>query len=541
MDSASSHTKVFDCFLYSGEEDVLEIRFNELWDVVDAFVIVEANRTFAGAVKAPTWNPNSLKFSKFASKVRHVVVKDKPEGDDPFKREAWQRDAVLRGVPDAEASDLIVISDVDEIPQASTLEALGSRRDAETFGLQLAFFYFFVNYRNTVGPESQLTWSVAVRRHVLDKVSPNDIRYGVRDGSVEAIKIPDAGWHFSYLSNIEGIKRKLNSFSHQELNTQEVIARININKIIKQRRDLFDRPGFTWDVVKDGSLPAWLKANKDDRAHLFYGGKSTPRPASKLGPWFAKMLGPPKTRRQPPMIICPYFHDTDPEVVDEAFGLSTSAGKTLPFYLWKDSEGIGPERAFQHCWDQHPDRDVVIVHTDMAPTPEDRRNNWFDALIAQRDELETAGLIGCNLYYPERLGGGLQCAGGIFTDGKISHLTGSVGSRPGLTQQDLGRVRKVDWVTFGGVLIRREAINACGDFDNRYEWAYVMDVDYSFEARLRGFDVFQVPVSLDHQENGTTGAMLREDPERQKQVNQNVSAFTTKWEPFSEVLGSNFS
>ena len=93
-------------------------------------------------------------------------------------------------------------------------------------------------------------------------------------------------------------------------------------------------------------------------------------------------------------------------------------------------------------------------------------------------------MLACNLLYPAAPDAYLrvQCAGGTFREGRIGHLNGD-----GVPAEALRTLRAVDWVTFGGVLIRREVLRACGPFDDRYRWAYVMDVDYCFEARLRGF------------------------------------------------------
>jgi GT2 family glycosyltransferase len=100
----------------------------------------------------------------------------------------------------------------------------------------------------------------------------------------------------------------------------------------------------------------------------------------------------------------------------------------------------------------------------------------------------------------------------------------------------LRKVRNVNWVTFGGILIRREVIRACGPFDLRYRWAYVMDVDYCFEARLRGFRLFQVPVSLLHEESQTTRPIWEADPKLLDCMARNIDLFYEKWQPFSAAL-----
>jgi len=100
----------------------------------------------------------------------------------------------------------------------------------------------------------------------------------------------------------------------------------------------------------------------------------------------------------------------------------------------------------------------------------------------------------------------------------------------GVPRALLEQTRPVKWVTFGGVLIRREVIQACGPFDRRYKWAYVMDVDYCLEARARGFQFFQVPVSLQHEESRTTRRVWEQEPELLKYMGANFEIFKKKWQ-----------
>jgi len=226
------------------------------------------------------------------------------------------------------------------------------------------------------------------------------------------------------------------------------------------------------------------------------------------------------------------------------FGLEEPRGRKLEFFLWQDADGIGPEPAFQHCWDQFPERDIIILHSDMAPMPNDRSNHWYDALLYYRSKLPRAGMLACNLFYPPGRPDEpwrVQCAGGTFREGQIGHTHGAVqkggnAAAEGVPATALRNVRAVDWVTFGGVLIRREVIRACGPFDDRYRWAYVMDVDYCFEARLRGFQLFQVPVALQHQAGRTTRALWETDPQLREHLSHNFQLFSEKWRPFSAAL-----
>jgi len=228
------------------------------------------------------------------------------------------------------------------------------------------------------------------------------------------------------------------------------------------------------------------------------------------------------------VIICPYVKHEDMLKVRTEFGLDERRGKRLPFFFWQDKEMIGPEAAFQYCWSQFPDKDVIIIHSDMSPMPEDRRNFWYEKLLRYVHELPDAGAVACDLLFPKKTkqnNYATQCAGGVITDdGKIAHKGGPEHDY----DERYHNIRNADWVTFGGVFLRRAALEMCGDFDKQYQWAYVMDVDYCMEMRSRGWRLYQVPVNLIHEENGTTRPLL-DQPEYQAKVVNNLELFYRKW------------
>jgi hypothetical protein len=470
--------KVYDCVLYNGETEALEIRLHELGDVAHRFIVVESITTFSGLPKMPNFDPTDPRIVPFSARIRHVVVTDMPRTDDPWLREAWQRNAVLRGVPDAVGDDLVLISDVDEIPRATIVEDMARDTANSIFGLRLALYYFFVNYRNVEGPEAAITWTVAATKDQLKNIAPNDLRRAVREGNVPARIISDAGWHFSYLMDEAGVRRKIAAYSHQEFNTDSFLSSINILKTIRHRGDLFGRPGYRWHLIDPTELPAWLRANQRALSRLFFPRSTAERLARCVVP------GRSATARRrpttaPPVIICPHLYPYEADEIRAKFGLDKAQGRRLQFFLWRDINRIGPERAFEYCWDLFPDRDIIIVHSDMAPMPDDSTNGWYEALLEYRNALPQAGMIACNLFYPRGTPDEpwrVQCAGGTFNEGRIGHIHGMVledphSTKAGVLEAALRTPRPVDWVTFGGVLIRRDVIRACGTFDRRYQWA----------------------------------------------------------------------
>ena len=523
--------KAYDCFLYDGEIDALEIRLHELANVITRFVIVEADTTFVGQRKTLSFDPFDPHVAPFTARIRNVVVKDMPPGENSWQREAWQRNAILRGIPDASDDDLVLLSNVDEIPRAATVQEIVGDTKNRIFGLQLSFYSFFVNYRNIAGPEPAATCTVAARRADFEKIAPHDLRNAARRGELPVRVLPDAGWHFTCLMGASGVRRRLVAKGVR------VPRSIEIFEIVRRRKDPFGRPGFQWEIADPTELPSWLQANPRAMSHLFCPRcpvEDLSRRAAKSLVGFLQVIR--KTPATRPVIICPYLHVHEASEIAAKFGLDKPHGRKLDFFLWQDTGGLGPERAYQHCWEQFPDRDIILLHSDMAPMPDDPANRWYDALLHYRNRLPKTGMLACNLFFPATKSDTsrrVQCAGGTFREGQIGHL-----SEGGIPAKALRKVRPVDWVTFGGVLIRREVIRACGKFDDRYRWAYVMDVDYCFEARLRGFRLFQVPVSLQHEQNRTTRGLWEADPQLRGYVSRNVELFYEKWRPFGAALPS---
>ena len=105
---------IYDCFSYLDEDLLLNLRLNILDKYVDYFIIIEGNKTWQN-------NPKKFKFDiskyeKFKNKIIYIKVADLPDGDDPYLRENYQRNCILKGLTRSNEDDLIIISDLDEIP-----------------------------------------------------------------------------------------------------------------------------------------------------------------------------------------------------------------------------------------------------------------------------------------------------------------------------------------------------------------------------------------------------------------------------------------
>ena len=252
--------RIYDCVLYNGEIEVLLLRLHELDEVVDVFVVVEATKTFSGKPKDLQLRAQWRRVRQFARKIRYVVVNEDIDQGGPWDRERFQRNSIQRGLLDAGESDLICASDVDEIPKLDVVRRLKEEGRPRYVGFKLLFSYFFLNYRNIAGPEASLAWCCAFPVSALQSHTPEQLRLGIRHGTIAAEHIEEAGWHFSYLSDLNGIKSKIAAFSHQEHNTPAFLESIDLTEIVRSRRDLYGRPGFVWEVVSPVDLPVHVRS-----------------------------------------------------------------------------------------------------------------------------------------------------------------------------------------------------------------------------------------------------------------------------------------
>ena len=235
--------KIYDCFTFYNEFDLLEIRLRELYDHVDHFVLVEADRTFQNRVKPLLYQENKERYAQWADKIIYVPVTDMPQGDNAWTREEHQRNAIMRGCGDAAPEDIIIISDCDEIPRAAAVDQL--RVSEQTvFGLRMPLFNFKFNYMRTTPGEYDL-WAMAARRAVFNQHSPEQLRnarfqfnhYGYAAVQDNFEVIEHAGWHFGYLGNKEYLIDKVQSFSHTEVNRPDFIEQIDIEASIRERKE----------------------------------------------------------------------------------------------------------------------------------------------------------------------------------------------------------------------------------------------------------------------------------------------------------------
>ena len=140
--------KIYDCFSYWDEDLLLDLRLNILSDYVDYFVIVEGNKTWQNNSKKLRFNID--KFPNFKKKIIYIPVEDMPGGDDPYLRENFQRNCILRGLKYSSENDIIIISDLDEIPNPEKIKEFKINMRYATF--KQKHYYYKINLQSTTNP-----------------------------------------------------------------------------------------------------------------------------------------------------------------------------------------------------------------------------------------------------------------------------------------------------------------------------------------------------------------------------------------------------
>ena len=145
--------KIIDCFIFYNELDMLKFRLDYLYDTVDKFILLESTVTFIGAQKELYFQKNKELYEAYKDKIIHVIVDDLPD-DDPSKNaidNAWVREKLQRNLLDRGISqlklddnDIIVITDLDEIPDRKTLESLKTNNNIQniSYSFEQDMYYY---------------------------------------------------------------------------------------------------------------------------------------------------------------------------------------------------------------------------------------------------------------------------------------------------------------------------------------------------------------------------------------------------------------
>ena len=233
--------KIVDCFIFYNELELLTYRLTLLNKIVDYFIIVESTHTFVGKDKKLFYDENKELFQKFHNKIIHIIVDDLPyiniSNPDVWKNELFQRNAISRGINSINNltnTDVIIISDSDEIPDPLTLHKI-KKKDIKVDVNKLEMDLYYYNLNSRYKSKWYSSKILSYEKYNKLNMSCNDIR------NMKCRTILKGGWHLSYFGDKNFIQNKIQNFSHQELNKSEFTDLEKIEEKINNSRDLFDR------------------------------------------------------------------------------------------------------------------------------------------------------------------------------------------------------------------------------------------------------------------------------------------------------------
>lgn len=249
----------------SDKVDVLEIRLHELNPVVDLFVLAEATRTHSNQIKPLYFEENKARFGSFLPKIKHLVVDDLPNGNDPWEREVFQRKMLIdRAFADLPDLAIAMISDADEIPSASIVARLPQilQEMGQAFSVQQFFCCYHANRILCVdGNSDKVVYWSGTR---VAQVGAWRGRAG-REGTAKQVF---GGWHLSYMGGVEGIRHKLEAYAHHQDDDHKVFTPEKIAERMAAGRTLRETENFTTIELAPELWPQYLRENQQKFAHL---------------------------------------------------------------------------------------------------------------------------------------------------------------------------------------------------------------------------------------------------------------------------------
>lgn len=249
---------IYDCFTFFNELDMLEIRLSVLDPYVDKFVLCESFQTFSGKEKPLYYEDNKERFARWGHKIIHFVVNER-NFTDAFAAAGFQKDGIRRCLQrwhKPSSHDIIYFGDVDEIwkPQEIT--------DDKVYNLRQLNYCYYLNNRSS----EEWVGTIVGRWGTVKTNTLNHWR-AKHDNILD-----DGGWHFTNMGGAEQIRKKLESYDHQEFNTDDVKGQIeermaNGQDYVGRGRDWQGKPFEMW--TDESELPQYLKDNKEKYKHLF--------------------------------------------------------------------------------------------------------------------------------------------------------------------------------------------------------------------------------------------------------------------------------
>ncbi len=249
--------------MYYDEDLVLDLRLNILDKFVDKFIIVESTFTHSGEKRDLLFDIK--KYSKFKNKIKYIILKEEPnnletiDNSDNFdkknskyimnalKRENFQRNTISKGLFDASENDLIMISDVDEIPNLNDIDPDSIKNEIILFKQNFYYYKFNLILENmpwfgTKACKFKYFKSPQWLRNIKGKKYPLwrlDIFFS-ETKYTNLNFIENGGWHFSNMKTAAEIEKKMKTYLHHREYDIKPLGKEKIEEIIKSKKSIYN-------------------------------------------------------------------------------------------------------------------------------------------------------------------------------------------------------------------------------------------------------------------------------------------------------------
>jgi len=257
--------------MYFDEDLILDIRLNTLNKYVDQFIIAEATMDHAGNEKK--LNFDIKKFTKFKDKINYLTIEDLPQNVGSFKkdwhpahaRDQFQRNSLERGYKNFHDEDLIMISDIDEIPNPKKIVEFEIKNKYACF-IQKNYHQKLNLLNITIGdwPGTKICQKKNLKNpQWLRDIKTNKKFFWKILGKKNPQLIYNGGWHFNDLKTPEDLLKKIKSGAHQELNKPEIANLEKIKFRLDNKIDLRGRKYLYEKKKLDLSFPEYVYKNQE--------------------------------------------------------------------------------------------------------------------------------------------------------------------------------------------------------------------------------------------------------------------------------------